>query len=91
MNCMICMEKLESENSSSQKNAKILKTTMTTCNHHFHVECLHKWYNKNKKRDGCGTCPLCRTYGFDYSAFDVKPNARQIFLNTLMRLFVPKS
>jgi hypothetical protein len=45
-NCSICMEKL------SEK-----PRFLTECNHHFHMQCLHKlnFVQRNKKK-----CPLCR-------------------------------
>jgi hypothetical protein len=46
--CCICREDyLENINK---------KTILIGCHHDFHVDCLKKWYNQNKK-----SCPSCRT------------------------------
>lgn len=48
MNCCICREDYL-ENTDK-------KTILIGCHHDFHIDCLQKWVNTNKK-----TCPTCRT------------------------------
>lgn len=48
MSCCICREDYL-ENTDK-------KTILIGCHHDFHIDCLKKWVNTNKK-----TCPICRT------------------------------
>jgi hypothetical protein len=48
MSCCICREDYF-ENMDK-------KTILIGCHHDFHVDCLKKWVNQNKK-----SCPICRT------------------------------
>ena len=47
--CSICLEKLDSAYSLD-------------CGHHFHYDCLIKWF---RSPDSNGTCPLCRQTPID--------------------------
>ena len=48
MSCSICREDYF-ENIDK-------KTILIGCNHDFHIDCLKKWFNQNKR-----SCPICRT------------------------------
>ena len=48
MSCCICREDYL-ENTDK-------KTILIGCHHDFHIDCLKKWVNQNKK-----SCPMCRT------------------------------
>jgi hypothetical protein len=48
MSCSICREDYF-ENMDK-------KTILIGCNHDFHIDCLKKWFNQNKR-----SCPICRT------------------------------
>lgn len=47
-NCCICREDYSEEPDK--------KTILIGCHHDFHIECLKKWINTNKR-----SCPICRT------------------------------
>jgi hypothetical protein len=52
MECSICLDELEPENTSLiHKNV-----TTLVCGHLFHKKCIKKWLHKNNQ------CPYCRTY-----------------------------
>lgn len=51
--CSICLLHCQQDEQDEQdEQEQIIKTN---CNHMFHITCLSKWVNQNKK-----TCPMCR-------------------------------
>ena len=52
MQCSICLNDIDHECDSSK----------TSCNHHFHKNCLEGWFNnlRNISDDESLTCPMCR-------------------------------
>ena len=53
--CSICLchcQQAQDEQDEQDEQQQIIKIN---CNHIFHLQCLSKWVNQNKK-----TCPMCR-------------------------------
>lgn len=50
--CSICLCDCQQAQDEQDEQQQIIKIN---CNHIFHLQCLSKWVNQNKK-----TCPMCR-------------------------------
>lgn len=80
MECCICLEEINDD------------FTTTSCNHHFHKNCLQRWFKDQPsyKHGGWGKCPMCRRPSFEDDEFNLKPSAFQILRSTVKRMLVVK-
>ena len=56
--CSICLfdcQQEQDEQDEQDEQPSQQQIIKTNCNHVFHLTCLSKWVNQNKK-----TCPICR-------------------------------
>jgi NADH:ubiquinone oxidoreductase subunit F (NADH-binding) len=61
MECSICY---------SEINAGTGKVELS-CSHSFHFSCLTKWFDKQRLKQSCESCPLCR---HETTAFEKMPD-----------------